>query len=520
MKSRHISILDSILRDGAQGEGLSFSLQDKLAIVKILDDFGIDYIEAGIPASNPKDLEFFKEAASLKLSNARLCAFGTTRHPDNTVENDAGLKALLEAGTQVVSIVGKASSIHVAEILRVTPEENLSMITDTVSYLRKQGKEVIFDAEHFFDGYYHDADYAMKVLETAVQAGANIICLCDTNGACSPTEILTVVRSVRSTFPKAELGIHCHNDSGCAVANSMLAVEEGVKHVQGTFNGCGERCGNADLGVLIPNLILKKNCTCKIPRLDKLVDTATLLAEISNVAIPNDRPYVGRSAFTHKGGMHSDGMLKMRGAFEHISPEIVGNHRRYLLSEVAGRSILAEKLRHFAPNLTKDSPEITTIMTRLKELEYEGYQFEAADASLEILARRELGLLKPHFELVLYKTIDEAPAPGVMSYAMIQVRVGDSMEIQAALGNGPVNALDGALRKALKIFYPQLDKVHLTDYKVRVLDTASATASKVRVLIDSTDGKRSWTTVGVSTDIIQASWTALADSIEYQLIGV
>lgn len=515
-----LTVLDSILRDGAQGEGLAFSLQDKLEIVRILDDFGIDYIEAGNPASNPKDLEFFREAASLHLKCAKLCAFGSTRHSNCTVENDAGIKALIDAGTDVVSVVGKASSLHATKILRVTPNENLKMIADTVAYLKTHKKQVIFDAEHFFDGFAQDLDYALAVISCASQAGADIICLCDTNGGRTPTEIIHAVRKVHEMYPAMQIGVHCHNDCGCAVANSMVAVEEGACHVQGTFTGYGERCGNADLAVLIPNLILKKNCTCKVSRLDKLSDTATRLAEISNVAVPNDRPYVGNSAFAHKGGMHSDGMLKLRGAFEHISPDIVGNHRRYLLSEVAGRSVLLEKLKHFAPDLTRDAPEIATIVARLKELEFEGYQFEAADASLEILARRALGMLKPHFELVLYKTIDEYPAPSALSSAMIEVKVGENVEVSAALGNGPVNALDSALRRALKVFYPQLDKVHLTDYKVRVLDTASATAAKVRVLIDSTDGKRNWTTVGVSTDIIEASWIALADSIEYQLIGV
>ena len=515
-----ITILDSTLRDGAQGELLSFSVQDKLNIARALDDFGIDCIEAGTPASNPKDMEFFKKLASVPLKNARLCAFGSTRRKEQSVSCDEGIRLLMDAHTPVVSIVGKASLRHVTEVIKATREENFAMIADTLSFLKEQGKQVFFDAEHFFDGFQEVPDFAMDTLRIALESGVDVICLCDTNGGRTPTEIYRTVKAVRQAFPKAAIGIHCHNDCGCAVANSMVAVEAGATQVQGTFSGYGERCGNADLSVLIPNLILKKGCRCNIPHLDKLCDTARRVAEISNVAIPGGKPYVGHSAFAHKGGMHIDGMLKMNGAFEHISPDVVGNHRRYLLSEVSGRSTLLEKVKHLSPKLTKESTELSCIVEKLKEMEYLGYQFEAAEASLELLARRVLGLHRPHFELVQYKTIGEYPAPNNkdQASAMIEVKVGNSVEVSAALGNGPVNALDQALRKALKVFYPQLDKVHLTDYKVRVLDTESATAAKVRVLIDSSDGSRVWTTVGVSTDIIEASWLALADSIEYQLI--
>lgn len=510
------------MRDGAQGEGLSFSLQDKLNIVKALDDFGIDFIEAGNPGSNPKDLEFFRNAGRLELKNARLCAFGSTRRKDKSIGEDEGVASLLEAGTDVVSIVGKVSALHIAEILRAAPEENEAMIADTVRFFKEHGRYVIFDAEHFFDGYEENPELAFAAIKVACDNGADSICLCDTNGGRTPTEIYRATLAVRKAFPDIEIGIHCHNDCGCAIASSMVAVEAGATQVQGTFSGYGERCGNADLSVLIPNLILKKNCCCRVTQLEKLCATAMRLSEIANVSIPGGKPYVGNSAFAHKGGMHIDGMLKLRGAFEHVSPDAVGNRRRYLLSEVAGRSTLVEKVRHFAPQLTKDSPETEAIVDKLKEMEYLGYQFEAADASLELLVRRILGWHKPHFDLVLYKTIGEYPAPNgrEQASAMIEVKVGKSVEISAALGNGPVNALDQALRKALKVFYPQLDKVSLTDYKVRVLDTESATAAKVRVLIDSTDGVRNWTTVGVSTDIIEASWIALVDSIEYQLIGV
>lgn len=517
---RAITILDSTLRDGAQGEGLSFSLQDKVNTVKALDDFGIDFIEAGNPGSNPKDLDFFRHADLRHLKNARLCAFGSTRRREHSVDTDEGLASLMQADTSVVSIVGNTSANHVAEVLHATPAENRAMIEDTMRFCKDAGKQVIFDAEHFFDGFAHERAFAMDMLQAAIRGGADVICLCDTNGGRTPTEIYQAVAAVHQAFPGAIVGIHCHNDCGCAVASSMVAVEGGASHVQGTFLGFGERCGNADLSVLIPNLVLKKGCTCRIMNMERLFSTACRIAEVANVAIPGGKPYIGASAFAHKGGMHIDGMVKMNGAFEHVTPEMVGNRRRYLLSEVSGRSTLVQKLRHFAPQLTKDSPEVAEIVSRLKEMEFKGYQFEAAEASLELMARRVLGQHCSHFDLVLYKTIGEYPAPNgrEQASAMIEVKVGNSVEVSAALGNGPVNALDQALRKALKVFYPQLDKVFLTDYKVRVLDTESATAAKVRVLIDTSDGVRTWTTVGVSTDIIEASWLALADSIEYQLI--
>ncbi len=519
---RNVSILDSTLRDGAQGEQISFSLQDKLNVLQILDNFGVDYIEAGTPASNPKDLEFFSRASAIPLKNAMLCAFGSTRRKGRSVDDDEYIQALLEAGTHAVSIVGKASERHARHVLQASRDENLAMIADTVRFFKAKGKHLIFDAEHFFDGFADNPDFALAAVNAALENGADIVCLCDTNGGRTPTEISNAVKKVIEAFPSIPIGIHCHDDSGCAVANSMVAVEAGATHVQGTFLGCGERCGNADLSVLIPNLMLKKGCSCKISHLEQLCATARSIAEITNIAIPGNRPYIGNSAFAHKGGMHIDATLKFRQAFEHISPDAVGNHRRFLLSEVAGRSTLLEKIGHISPNLTKDSPELAAIVERLKELEFEGYQFEAAEASLELLARRVLGLHKSHFSLVQYKTIDEYPAPNgkEQASAMIEVGVGGKIEVTAALGNGPVNALDQALRNALKVFYPQLDKVHLTDYKVRVLNTESATAAKVRVLIETSDGQRTWNTVGVSTDIIEASWLALADSIEFQLIGV
>lgn len=519
VSAKNITFLDSTLRDGAQAEGISFTLQDKLNIVRALDAFGIDYIEAGNPGSNPKDLEFFQEAQSLSLKNAQLCAFGATRRPGESVESDAGVQALLAANTPAVAIVGKASSKQVRHILRTTLDENLSMLADTLECMRSHGKNIIFDAEHFFDGFLENPEYALEVLKTAYESGASIITLCDTNGGRTPTEIMLITYRVVQELPNVTIGIHTHNDCGCAVANAMLAVESGARHVQGTLSGFGERCGNADLSVLIPNLILKKGYKCRIERMDHLFNLAHRIADIANISIPNEKPYVGRSAFAHKGGMHVDGMLKLKGAFEHIQPSAVGNHRRYLLSEVAGRSAIIEKIHHIAPELTKDSPETTMIIERLKQMELNGYQFESAEASFELLVKKCLGLHKPHFELVLYKTIGEYPAPNgrEQASAMIEVKVGDNVEITAALGNGPVHALDNALRKALRVFYPQLDQVHLIDYKVRILDAESATAATTRVLIVSSDGHDTWTTVGVSSDIIEASWIALVDSIEYQL---
>ncbi|MBP5638301.1 MAG: citramalate synthase [Victivallales bacterium] len=516
----HIYLLDSTLRDGAQGEDISFSLQDKLNIARTLDDFGIDFIEAGIPGANPKDLQFFQKAARMSFSHAKICAFGATRHKGISPQQDEFLNLLLSAETSHVVIFGKAWLLHVDKILKATPQENLDMIADTIQFLRDHGRTVLFDAEHFFDGYADNPDYALQTIRAAIQAGAHSVTLCDTNGGCTPTALRQTTAEILQALGKdITIGIHCHNDIGCAIANSMLAVEAGATLVQGTFSGYGERCGNADLSVLIPNLILKKNCTCSVTRLHELVDVATKLAEISNISIPSTKPYIGKSAFAHKGGMHIDGVTKLTSSFEHIAPEAIGNHRRFLTSEISGRSTLLAKMKSFAPQFTKDSPEISRIVEKLKEMEFRGYQFEAADASLELLIRRTLGWHKPHFQLILYKTTGEYPAPNDCepTSAMIQIKVEDTTEITAALGNGPVNALDLALRKALHVFYPNLEEVQLIDYKVRVIDSDAATAAKVRVLIESTDGSHSWTTVGVSTDIIEASWLALQDSIEYKL---
>lgn len=516
---RRLEILDTTLRDGAQAEGISFSVSDKLLLAQTLDDFGVTYIEAGNPGSNPKDMAFFAQAKALKLKNARLVAFGSTRRKGIAVAEDVNVVSLLEADTPCVSIFGKSWDLHVSEILRATLEENLACVEDTLRFFKEKGKEVIFDAEHFFDGYLANPAYAMQVLLAAQRGGADVLCLCDTNGGMQPLRLYEIVKEVCGRFPDARVGIHCHNDAGCAAANSLLAVEAGCAHVQGTFNGIGERCGNADLSVIIPDLQLKGGYGCVNGNIDTLCKASARVAEIANLVLPNSKPYVGESAFAHKGGMHIDGVDKVSRSFEHIGPEAVGNRRRFLLSEVSGKKAVLLKLKEIAPQLTKDSPEVGAILDRLKELEHQGYQFEAADASFELMVQRVLGTFTPHFTLCMYKTSGEFPHPdgNMSSNAMVKILVDGSDEIAAAMGNGPVHALDLALRKALRVFYPALSDVYLSDYKVRVLETGQATGSRVRVLIESTDGLRKWSTVGASTDIIEASFAALVDSLEYKL---
>jgi len=519
LKGRRIEILDSTLRDGAQGEGISFSVNDKLNIVETLVQFGIDFIEAGNPGSNPKDLEFFGKASDLKLGHAKLCAFGSTRRHNVAACDDANIKSLLAANTPVVVIFGKAWELHVTEILRISLEENLELVRDTIEYLRSESKEVIFDAEHFFDGYKASESYAMSVLSAAAEGGATTLVLCDTNGGTLPSDIYNITKKVVEAFPGKKIGIHCHNDIDCAVASTLMAVEAGATHVQGTFIGIGERCGNANLSAIIPNLVLKRGFEC-CRDMSILSDTARKIAEISNTQIDNTKPYVGASAFAHKGGMHIDGVLKKSCSFEHIDPALVGNKRRFLMSEVSGRSTVLAKIKHFAPHLEKNSKETSEILEKLKELEHYGYHFEAADASFELLVKKVLGLYKPAFRLVMYKIMSEFPvAEGEMpASATIKVEVDGKEEMTAVMGNGPVNALDLALRKALVVFYPSIKEMRLTDYKVRVLESNCTTAARVRVLIETTDEKSTWTTVGVSNDIIEASLIALVDSIEYKLL--
>ena len=515
---KRIEIFDSMLRDGAQGEGVAFSVIDKLNIVKALDAFGVDYIEAGNPGSNPKDIEFFQLVHDLKLKHAKLCAFGSTCRKGKVPQEDSNVLSLIDAHTDVVAIFGKTWDLHVLKVLNTTLEENLRLVRDTVAYFKQAGKEVIFDAEHFIDGYKANADYSMQVLQAADEAGADVLCLCDTNGGATPEHIHDMVAKVCKAFPKQRVGIHCHNDIGCAVACSMSAVEAGAVQVQGTFIGIGERCGNADLSTLVPNLQLKMGLKCA-GELTMLRDTASKLSEICNKRLDRNKPYVGESAFAHKGGMHIDGVAKVSRSFEHVPPESVGNARRFLMSEVSGRTTVLAKIAAIAPELSKDSPEVAQIVQTTKEMEHNGYQYESADASFELMALKILGRYHQHFKLGMYRTSGEFPHPdeNQSASAMLSVTVGDQQETTATIGNGPVHALDTALRKALKVFYPQLNKVRLVDYKVRVLTGKAATASRVRVLIESSDGELDWTTTGVSTDIIAASWEALSDSIEYYL---
>ncbi|MBE6618272.1 MAG: citramalate synthase [Ruminococcaceae bacterium] len=517
MTNRTIEIYDCTLRDGAQSEGVSFSVSDKKKIINLLDDFGVDCIEAGNPFSNPKDMTLFNEMKGVKLKNARLCAFGSTVKGDHP-EKDPGIRALLAAETEVVAIVAKSRKTQVIEILGISPEENLGYIEKSVSYLKSCGKEVVLDAEHFFDGYMEDKSYAISCLKTALSAGADTLTLCDTNGGTLPHEVSRITAEVKKALPEAKLSIHCHDDCGCAVASSIASVLAGATQVQGTFIGYGERCGNADISTIIPALVLKCGLSCGA-QLTKLRHTAKQIAEISNVRLRHNHPYIGKSAFAHKGGMHIDAVRKLPSSFEHVSPEAVGNSRKYLVSEMSGRSTILAELEHLVPDLKKTSPEVELITAKLKEREFEGYQYESANASFELLIKKELGRWKAPFNVIMYKSSDDFPAPDgeQQSSAMIKIEVGGKTELSCSFGNGPVNALDGALRKALLAFYPQVDSMHLNDYKVRVVDLGKNTDSKVRVLIDSSDKNSSFSTIGVSCDIIEASFIALVDSYEYFL---
>ncbi|MDR0426824.1 MAG: citramalate synthase [Clostridiales bacterium] len=519
-KTKRVDIFDSTLRDGAQGEGISFSVTDKLNIVKALDKLGVAYIEAGNPFSNPKELEFFEKVKGLTLKNARLTAFGSTRRRDAKVAEDGNVKSLLAAGTPVCAIFGKAWDFHATEILKTTLQENLNMIDETVSFLRENGREVVFDAEHFFDGYKHNPAYAIEALKKAAAAGASTLCLCDTNGGCFPDEIEAIVKAVKQAVRGAALGIHTHNDAALAVANSLMAVGAGATQVQGTLIGIGERTGNANLCEIIGNLQLKRGYRCIPPEnMSGLCAAAHAVAEIANVRLNKFMAYVGKSAFAHKAGMHIDGVHKASAAFEHVDPAAVGNGRRFLMSEVGGRSSILEKVQKLDPTVGKDSPVTKELAEAVKALEYRGYQFEGAEASFELLVRKYLGAYKPFFKLEKFKVIaeqntGEAYAPAT---ALVKVSVGGSVELTAAEGNGPVNALDIALRRALERFFPRLREFKLTDYKVRILDSRETSSAVTRVLIESGDGLETFNTVGVSRDIIEASLLALVDAIEYKL---
>ncbi|MGI6150408.1 MAG: citramalate synthase [Christensenellales bacterium] len=514
----HITVYDATLREGAQGPGASFSLEDRLRMVELLDALGVDYIEAGQPTASRTDVETFRQLAQNPPKTSRLAAFGSTRRPGIPAERDEGLNALLLANTPSVTIFGKCWDLHVDVVLRTSLDENLAMIEDSVRFLKEAGREVIFDAEHFFDGCRDNEEYAFAALFAAKKGGADWICLCDTNGGTLPEDIsrFTAKAVAQLGIP---VGIHCHNDSGLAVANSMAAVVAGATMVQVTLNGWGERCGNADFFTLIPNLQLKMGYHCICPEaMPSLCSFSRDIYEMMNRPPDKRAPYVGKNAFSHKAGMHIDAVEKNPLTFEHVPPESVGATRQFLLSRMSGRSAVFNKIREIDSSITKDSEAVKEITELLKEMESDGYLFEGAEASFELMVRRKLGLFKPFFHLEEYKVVGTSPADeGHTCTAMVRLSVNGVQEINAADGYGPVNALDIAARKALERFYPELKQMRLSDFKVRVLSSKS-TASKVRVLIESTDGVNTWTTVGVDYDIMQASSIALFDSLEYMLM--
>jgi 2-isopropylmalate synthase len=517
---KDVYIYDTTLRDGEQAEGITFSLQDKVRIALKLDEFGIDYIEGGWPGSNPKAIEFFKYFQQSRLKSAKLAAFGSTRRRDTAPHNDPNIAALLQAGTQVVTIFGKSWDFHVRAALRVSLDENLRMIHDSVGYLKKQGKEVIYDAEHFFDGYKHNADYALKTIGAAIEAGADTIALCDTNGGTLTTDLAAIITEVKSSFTTG-FGIHAHNDAGLGVANSLMAVYLGATQVQGTINGFGERCGNADLIQIIPSLVLKYQKRC-IPRnmVREITQVSHFVSEIANILPDPRQPYVGRSVFTHKAGIHVSAIQRNPETYEHIRPEWVGNERRVLVSELSGKSNIDFKASQLGIDIAQAGDEARKLVAEIKEMENEGYELEAADGSFEVLLKKALGKHKTFFELRGFRVIIEKRGPGeaCLSEATIKLVVNDKLKHTAADGDGPVNALDRALRKALSDSYPQLKNIYLSDFKVRVIDPKEGTAAKVRVLVETSDGKKEWGTVGVSENIIEASWRALVDSVEYKLL--
>jgi len=519
MQGKKVFIFDTTLRDGTQGTRISFSVEDKLRIAQKLDEFGIDYIEGGWPMSNPRDFFFFQKASRLRWKHAKLVAFGSTLRPGLLPEQDPNLNQLIEAGTPAVSLFGKSWLLHVEKGLKISPEENIQLISHSIAFLKRARKEVISTPSIFFDGYKDDPSYALSTLKAAESAGADTIVLCDTNGGTLPHELVAIVQEVRRQIG-APLGIHCHNDSETAVANSVLAVLHGCQQVQGTINGYGERCGNANLCSVLPNLQLKLGFYC-IPeeRLRELTSLSRFVSEVANLAPPPNQPFVGRNAFAHKGGVHVSAVMRDPATYEHISPERVGNRRRVLVSDLSGRSNIFYKSKELGLETIGDVGKVSEIVRELKELEHEGYQFEVAEGSLELLLRRKLGEPAEHFSLkgfrVLIEKNENEPSRAEVS---IRVLVNGRVEHTAAEGNGPVHALDNAIRKALRRFYPQISKMKLADYKVRVLNEKAGTAAKVRVLIESGDGQTSWSTMGVSENIMEASWQALSDSFNYFLL--
>lgn len=517
---KQIEIYDTTLRDGSQAEDIAFSVEDKLRITEKLDELGVHYIEGGWPGSNPKDAEYFKKVRKLPLSNAVVVAFGSTHRPKHKVRDDVNIKTLIDSKARVVTIFGKTWDFHVKEALKISLEANLDIIHDSIFYLKKHVEKVFFDGEHFFDGYKDNPDFAIKCLLAAQDAGADCIIPCDTNGGTLPHDIKRIMQDVVKKI-KRPLGIHAHNDSECAVANSIIAVEIGAVQVQGTINGLGERCGNANLCSIIPNLQIKLGYKClKDENLRKLRDVSRFVNEIANLRHFKRQPFVGDSAFAHKGGIHVSAVRKRPETYEHVRPELVGNSTRVLISDLAGKSNILRKAEEFNIHLEADSPEVQGVLDTLKDLEHQGFQFEGAEASFELVLKKALGLHRRFFDLIGFRVIDEKRKENEVpiSEATIMVKVGKHIEHTAATGNGPVNALDNALRKALEKFYPELRSVKLHDYKVRVLTAGKGTSAKVRVLIESGDDEHKWGTVGVSENIIEASWQALVDSIEYKLL--
>jgi len=516
-----VTIYDTTLRDGNQGLGISLSLKDKLNIAIKLNELGVHYIEGGWPnPTNVIDTEFYKEIKKYHLTS-KITAFGSTRRPKIKACDDQNLNMLIATDAPVVTIFGKSWDLHVTQVLGTTLDENIDMISDSINYLKNNVGEVIYDAEHFFDGYKANPKYAIKTLMAAYNNGASTVVLCDTNGGLLPEELQDIFQEVLNFLPKdVKLGVHFHNDSGCADANSYLGVMLGASQVQGTINGYGERCGNANLCTVIPNLQLKRNMEIiSSHQLKLLKETSVFVSEIANITHNIRLPYVGKSAFSHKAGSHADGVRKISSSFEHISPKEVGNARQFIVSDQAGSSTIVEKLKNIVPNIDKKSKEVQLILSKIKQLESEGYQYEAAEASFEIIAREILGQFVNPFEVIGFRVIEEkSEKGGIFSEATIKIRDDKITVHTAADGNGPVNALDNALRKALVEFYPSINSVSLEDYKVRVLDETKGTAAKVRVLIESSDGKRKWGTVGVSKNVIEASWLALIDSMKYKLM--
>jgi 2-isopropylmalate synthase len=515
-----VKIYDTTLRDGSQAEDIAFSVEDKIRISQKLDELGIHYVEGGWPGSNPRDLQFFQEIKSIPLSHAKIVAFGSTCRAGTMPQKDFNIQALIEADTKVVTIFGKSWDIHPIEALNITLDQNLEIIHQSVRFLKDRVEEVIFDAEHFFDGFKNNPQYALSTLIAAQDAKADWIVLCDTNGGTFPYEIQSIIQEVKRKIV-APLGIHVHNDTEMAVANTILAVKEGIGLVQGTINGYGERCGNANLCSIIPNLKLKMGIDCITDtQLRKMTEISRFVSELANLPHHKYMPYVGDSAFAHKGGVHVSAIRKSGVTYEHVQPERVGNRQRVLISDLSGESNVLYKAAEFKIDIESKDPKIRAILDKLKQLENQGFQFEGAEGSFEILIKKALGQHKKFFELMGFRVIvekmrEEAPA---LSEATIMVRVGDRVEHTAAVGNGPVNALDNAIRKALEKFYPELREVKLLDYKVRILSTKDGTGAQTRVLIESGDGESKWGTVGVSENIIQASWQALVDSIDYKLL--